>query len=182
MKYIYEVIEEKHKYPLFEYCNGLRLLTYKRIDNTTPHCFQQPKSNFQTSINRSIPNLARTNSWKGNTIYKELLVVKKLEATDISAMEHLTGQAILSTRRRRDRRNNNTSIESAEKCSLCREKTSEPHIFTTFKRIQEIKKKDSFFFWSRSSPHHGKRRRKRTERGENIAFKAKKILIYRTKN
>ena len=35
---------------------------------------------------------------------------------------------------------NNTSIKPAEKCSLCREKTSEMHIFTECKRVQEIKK------------------------------------------
>ena len=68
MKYIYEA-----RYPLFEYYNGLRLLKCKRIDNTIPNCFLQPKSNFKISINRTIPNLARINPRKGNTIYKELV-------------------------------------------------------------------------------------------------------------
>ena len=87
MKCIYEATEEKYKYPLFEYYNGLRLFKYKRMDNTALYCFQQPKNIFKTSIITTIPNVARTNQGKGNTIYKEL--VKRLKATDIMYNETL---------------------------------------------------------------------------------------------
>ena len=43
IKYILEAMEDKNKYPLFEYYNGLRLINIKKLDNNTPHCFRPPE-------------------------------------------------------------------------------------------------------------------------------------------
>ena len=80
-------MEDKNKYPLFEYYNGLRLINFKKLDNNTPHCFRPPEDEFLKSINKNINNVPVPNKTKTKNIYREL--IEKLDKTQIRAMKHL---------------------------------------------------------------------------------------------
>ena len=80
-------MEDKNKYPLFEYYNGLRLINIKKLDNNTPHCFRPPEDEFLKSINKNINNVPVPNKTKTKNIYREL--IEKVDKTQIRAMKHL---------------------------------------------------------------------------------------------
>ena len=129
IKYILEAMEEKNKFPLFEYCNGLRLINIKKLDKNMPHCFRPPNNEFLKSINKNINNVPLPNKAKTRNIYRELN--EKTIVDPAKAFEELSKTQNSNIVKQTTFRllYNSTPIGPLEKCTMCQKKATETHIY-----------------------------------------------------
>ena len=155
IKNILEVMEDKNKFPLFEYYKGLKLINIKKLDNNTPHWFRPPDDEFLKSINKNINNVPVPNKAKTKNIYREL--IEELDKTEIRAMEHLYRYTIVDPAEafeelvKTQNSNivkhktlrllyNSTPIRPLEKCTMCQKKATKTHLYVYCREIKDIKR------------------------------------------